>query len=209
MISFRNLTKDEIEVRVSEINKMYVTLLLYKDARAVMRVLDDAVGNENWQTVHREVKGTVYCSLGINANWDKPDLPPRWIWKDDAGSAGQFEAEKGSASDSFKRAGSAWGIGRALYDVPAIKIPVKFATLKEKNGKQVTYDTFVCEKVKFSAAGEIIGLSIRNRDTNTRVYVWTKATDDMLNKEPKDGEFRGSQPQYADWVITDHRETTA
>ena len=48
-IGFRELMAEEIEVRVSRVSEKGVALLLYKDARCDMRVLDEAVGSENWQ----------------------------------------------------------------------------------------------------------------------------------------------------------------
>ena len=49
---FRDLRADEIDVRVSRINESGCALLLYKDARCDMNILDEAVGSMNWRREH-------------------------------------------------------------------------------------------------------------------------------------------------------------
>ena len=58
-MNFRDLTKDDIEVRVQSVKKNGLILLLYKNARVDMNILDETVGAENWQREHYEVKGCV------------------------------------------------------------------------------------------------------------------------------------------------------
>jgi hypothetical protein len=48
-MKFRDLTAEEIEVRVSRVTNAGVELLLYKDARVDQNILDETVGAENWQ----------------------------------------------------------------------------------------------------------------------------------------------------------------
>lgn len=115
-MQFRRLTADEVEARVGAVSKTGLTLLLYKDARCDMRVLDETVGAENWQREHYECKGNLFCRVGINCDGS-------WVWKSDCGTESRTEAEKGEASDSFKRACFNWGIGRELYTAPFIWIP--------------------------------------------------------------------------------------
>jgi len=108
----------DVDFRVQSINKGgYATILAYKDARVDMNRLDEVCKPENWQRDHKEVKGVVYCGIGIKTT--------EWIWKWDAGSESLTEGEKGQASDSFKRAGFNWGIGRELYDYPLIQIKLE------------------------------------------------------------------------------------
>lgn len=108
MISFPELAAEDIEVRVASVNrygeKTKVELLLYKNARCDMRMLDEAVGPENWQRKHETISGVLYCSVGIRTEHGD------WVWKQDCGTAGNFEAEKGAASDAFKRACFNWGM---------------------------------------------------------------------------------------------------
>ena len=118
MKEIRPLRADEIEVRVGTVGAKGVTMLLYKNARVDMAILDETFGAENWQRDHKEVKGNLYCGIGI---WD--DKKQCWIWKWDCGTESNTEKEKGEASDSFKRAGTNWGIGRELYNSPFIWLP--------------------------------------------------------------------------------------
>ena len=120
---FRKLKADEIECRIGSINSRGFTMLLYKDARCDMNILDETVGGFNWQRDHKEIKGTVYCGVGINGRGQSTH--DEWVWKWDAGSESYTEKEKGEASDSFKRACFNWGIGRELYTAPLIFIRAK------------------------------------------------------------------------------------
>lgn len=129
-MKFRNLRADEVEARVSQIKENGVALLLYKDARCDMRILDETVGPENWQREHYECKGNLFCRVGINVNYNTPEHIGRWVWKSDCGTESNTEAQKGEASDSFKRACFNWGIGRELYTAPFIWVPAV-----DKDGK--------------------------------------------------------------------------
>lgn len=170
MCKFRDLRADEIECRVQSVKEgKGLVLLLYKDARVDMNILDEAVGSSNWQNKFYENKNILFCSLGINTNFDKPDLPDRWIWKDDAGVESNTEAEKGNASDARKRAGFAWGIGRELYTAPFTWIPAEKCNIN--NGK--CYDKFVVEKIIIENK-QIVALAIWNTTKNVRAFVWQK-----------------------------------
>lgn len=162
-MKFRNLIEDEIEIRVSRISEKGAALLLYKDARCDMNILDETVGSENWQRRHYECKGNLFCSVGILC-------ADTWIWKDDCGAESFAEKEKGEASDSFKRACVNWGIGRELYTAPFIWIPADKLNLKEKNGKFNTFDHFQVEKIAYDGQ-KISGLAIRSAEKG-RVFVW-------------------------------------
>ena len=136
-ITFRNLTKDEIEVRVGGGG----SLLLYKTARVDANILDETVGQGNWQKKFYQVKNTMICSLGININYDDPTKEPYWVWKDDAGDDDYtMEKVKAEASDSFKRAGFAWGIGRCLYYGPKMKLPEEFKSKQFFDVSELEYD---------------------------------------------------------------------
>ncbi len=115
LINIRTLTADEIEVRIGTKAKSGsgASLLLYKNSRVDMAILDELVGPMNWQRDHKALKGVIYCGVAIK----KED---EWIWKWDAGVESNTEPQKGEASDSFKRACVNWGIGRELYTSPFI-----------------------------------------------------------------------------------------
>lgn len=48
-----------------------------------------------------------------------------WITKEDVGELSNVAANKGRASDAFKRAATNWGIGRELYSSPKIQLILK------------------------------------------------------------------------------------
>ena len=169
MCKFRDLRADEIEVRVQSVKENGLVLLLYKDARVDMNILDETVGAANWQNKFYEHKGILFCSLGINTNYDKPDLPDRWVWKDDAGVESNTEAEKGNASDARKRAGFAFGIGRELYTAPFTWIPADKCNIK--NGK--CYDKFEVEKIVIENKC-IQAIAIKNITKGVRAFVWQR-----------------------------------
>lgn len=164
---FRDLTEKDIEVRVQSVKANGLVLLLYKNARVDMNILDETVGVDNWQNNFYEHKGILFCSLGINTNYADKSLPDRWIWKDDAGVESNTEAEKGNASDARKRAGFAWGIGRELYTSPFIWI--KADKCKIESGK--CFDRFSVEKIVIEDK-QIKALAIRNDTQNVRAFVW-------------------------------------
>jgi hypothetical protein len=156
-MQFRDLRADEIECRVQSVKEKGLVLLLYKNARCDMNILDETVGAENWQNRFYEHKGILFCSLGINTNYANPELPDRWVWKDDAGVESNTEAEKGNASDVRKRSGFVWGIGRELYTAPFIWIPASKCNIV--GGK--CYDKFEVEKIAIENK-KITALSIIN-----------------------------------------------
>lgn len=109
----------QIDFRVQSINLGgYATILAYKDARVDMQRLDEVVGPLNWKREH--VRDNHNCVVSI---WC--DDKAQWISKEDTGTESNTEAQKGLASDSFKRACFNWGIGRELYDFPAIQVKLK------------------------------------------------------------------------------------
>lgn len=126
------LRVDQIDFRIQSINLGgYATILAYKDARADMQRLDEAVGPLNWKREH--TRDNHNCVVSI---WD--ESKSQWVSKEDTGTESNTEKEKGLASDSFKRACFNWGIGRELYDYPAIEVklhPDEFE-IKEDKGKK-------------------------------------------------------------------------
>jgi len=91
-------------------NKPLAQCVAYVDSRDVQTLLDDVVWPENWQDKYYQVKDTMLCSIGIK-------IGEEWVWKTDGGTETDIESEKWELSDSFKRAGVKWGIGRFLYDM--------------------------------------------------------------------------------------------
>ena len=165
-LKFRTLNANEIECRIGTIKDNGLSLLLYKDARVDQSMLDECVGPLNWQRKH--TRDNANCIVSI---WDTDKK--QWIEKEDTGKESFTEAEKGLASDSFKRACVNWGIGRELYTAPFIWIPKAGTEInKSEKGKLYCNDTFAVETVKYDSGRNIVALSILNTTKKTRVFVW-------------------------------------
>lgn len=156
MNRFRTLTADEIECRIAMVKNTGVSVLLYKTARTDADMLDEAFGAEYWENDFKLIDGVLYGGIGVDYNKTGEGL----VWKWDAGTESNTEAEKGRASDAFKRAGFKHGIGRELYTAPFIWIP--FAKLKNvREGK--VYDSFTVAEIGYSDARKIDYLVITNQ----------------------------------------------
>lgn len=168
---FRDLKANEIDCRISQINEKGLSLLLYKDARVDMDILDETIGAMNWKRTH--TRDNANCIIEI---WDEDKK--QWISKEDTGTESFTEKEKGLASDSFKRAGFNWGIGRELYTAPFIYVPLTDKenqpnfNLTTKKDKYTTYTKFYVEAIQITNK-IITGLAIKN-DKGKRVFVYKK-----------------------------------
>ena len=164
-MKFRTLTADEIEVRVQQVTEKGAILLLYKDARCDMNLLDES--GAPWKREHQMIDNKLFCTVSI---WDK-DIE-QWVSRQDVGTESNTEKEKGQASDSFKRACFNWGIGRELYSSPFIWVGADHINITQRNGKLTTYDKFEVEAVEYNDNKEITGLAIKNSKTSKRLYDW-------------------------------------
>ena len=164
-MKFRPLTASEIDCRVSTINEKGLTLLLYKDARVDMNILDETFGVTGWQRKHEIIGGNLYCTVSI---WD--DKKQQWISKQDVGVESYTEKEKGQASDAFKRACFNFGIGRELYTAPFIWVNAgDYTVSKNKEGKPTTYDRFKVSQISYDG-NRIDGLTIMNEKRDAVVF---------------------------------------
>ena len=167
---FRPLKAEEIECRVGAVGKdcAYIVLLLYKNQRTDANILDETVGEMNWQDRYYECKGNLFCSVGIRTNGEE------WIWKDNCGTESNSEAEKGEASDAFKRACFNWGIGRELYTAPFIYIEKTGKDGKDNyeiDSKGKPKGNFAVTYIK-TVDGKIRGLNIENTKKRRTVFAW-------------------------------------
>lgn len=163
-LKFRMLEASDIDCRIATVSEKGLSLLLYKDARVDQNILDETVGPMNWQRSHS--RDNANCTVSI---WDEDK--EQWISKEDTGKESYTEAEKGLASDSFKRACFNWGIGRELYTAPFIWVSAKDCKIvdsgrTDKNGKVVytCYDRFRVSKIGYDDRGAINALMIKNKD---------------------------------------------
>jgi len=168
----RLLNANEIECRVQSVKKTKTgvgcILLLYKDARVDMKLLDETYGAMNWQRTHEVINGNLFCNIEI---WDSEKKC--WIKKQDVGTESNTEKEKGQASDSFKRAGFNWGIGRELYTAPFIWVDLKEGEYYDKDGKTYISPrvTFKVKYIDYNADREIIALQIIDNKNTIRYEI--------------------------------------
>ena len=175
MCKFRTLRADEIDVRVATITSKGFSLLLYKDARCDMNILDETIGSMNWQRTH--TRENANCIVSI---WDKDKN--QWISKEDTGTESNTEKEKGLASDSFKRACFNWGIGRELYTSPFIWVSdLNYIKTNPKTQKQTVTERFKVSMIETSADKVITALEIQ--DSKGNVVFSTKKK--VVKQEPK------------------------
>ena len=162
-------------------------MLLYKNARVDQTILDESVGQWNWQCKYYQVKNTMVCSVGIYN-----EQRNEWLWKDNGGDDdSQMEQVKAELSDSFKRACFNWGIGRELYYSPKIYIECK-----DGNDK---YSRYSVKNIEYDQDKRIAKLTIINDKTKKVVFLYGKDTKvaDKGENEPKNdsvaqNEERGS-----------------
>ena len=197
-MKFRLLKSSEIECRVSTVKKTGCSLLLYKDARCDMNILDETVGALNWMREHK--RDNANCVVSI---WDTEK--EQWISKEDTGTESFTEKEKGLASDSFKRACFNWGIGRELYTAPFIWIELDRSELTEKNGKTTTYARFYVKEIEYTKDRVIKSVKIVDKKGNTRFpnsyddkpkKQWGKSDAEKLVSDLKDAGVK------IDWLKT-------
>jgi hypothetical protein len=105
--------------RVGPVNKVKKTAqcLAYIDARDAIHRLNNVLGT-NWSCDYKKVGDVTFCGVGIS-------IDGKEFWRWDAGTESNTEAEKGEASDSFKRACVKWGLGAFLYDLDIVKVDVQ------------------------------------------------------------------------------------
>ena len=173
MEEIRLLSKEDIDVRVAQTNiynnngqqVVKVNLLLYKNARVDMKILDELFTPMGWKRTHKLIGDRLYCCVEVFN-----EKTGEWICKEDVGVESNTEAEKGQASDSFKRACVNWGIGRELYTAPRISVEL---TDKEytrgQDGKIKVWATFGVKSIGYDANSRTItSLEIQDRFGNVR-----------------------------------------
>jgi len=192
MLEFRLLRADEIEARVSRATEKGVSLLLYKDARCDMNILDETVGPLNWQRHHS--RDNANCIVSI---WD--DEKKQWIEKEDTGTESNTEAEKGLASDSFKRSCTNFGIGRELYTAPFIWIPAEDCNIKKKlnSDKYECLDKFEVVSILYEeGCRKIKSVEIGNRNTG-KVREFPSRAKSSAPKKPAEPKPKAPAPAPA------------
>lgn len=166
---FRLLTAGEIECRVAQAGKsgdrVWCSILIYKDARVDQRILDATVGPMNWKTEYSVIDGNLYCTVSI---WDGEKK--EWISKQNVGVESNTEKEKGQASDALKRACFTWGLGVELYTAPKIFINLQKdkKEYSEDAGKIRCRAEFFVKEIGYDNDRNINRLVIIDRDGAVR-----------------------------------------
>ena len=155
-MKFRKLRADEIDCRIASIRENGLSLLLYKDARCDMNILDEEVGSLNWQRSHS--RDNANCTVSIYDSEKKI-----WVSKEDTGTESYTEKEKGLASDSFKRACFNWGIGRELYTAPFIWLDNTKCKIEKTGGRDVCREKCKVGSIEYSDTGCIASRVIVNK----------------------------------------------
>lgn len=176
-MQFPYLTASDVEARVGQCTEKGVSLLLYKDARCDMRILDDVIGAENWQCSYQSIEGKLFCTVSV---WS--ETHQQWISKQDVGVPSNMESEKGEASDAFKRACFRL-FGRELYTAPFIWVSAdKCNITRNKAGKPTCYDRFEVEHMECKD-GRITELVITLK--GAEVFTYGKPAPKTAKKAPK------------------------
>jgi len=184
---FRNLRAEEIECRVSRVTDKGVVLLLYKTARTDADLLDETFGPGRWKNDFQIIDGVLYGGIGIyfeDITMSQAGIISNlreWVWKWDAGTESNTEAEKGRASDAFKRAGFKWGLGRELYSAPFIFVPA--GKCRIVSGK--CNDKFDVADIAYDANNKICHLRIEVKGET--VYIFTGNTAPVEAPKPAKG----------------------
>lgn len=186
-LDIRTLRAEEIDCRVSRISAKGATILLYKDARCDMRILDELVGPFGWRRDHQIIDGNLYCTVSI--------LDPEtgaWVSKQDVGTKSNTEEEKGQASDSFKRACFNWGVGRELYTAPFIFVQRETKADEKKDSKGRTvyrladpWEIFRVAEISYDNNRNINHLVIAGKN-NSVAFRWDKPVDDRITEAERD-----------------------
>jgi len=120
----------EWKIQTKSKDKKKAMVVPFIQARSIMQRLDAVVGPDNWQDIYSEVNiGGINCTIMIRVN-------DEWISKNDGaetivmttyddGNKRQEMSLKGTYSAAFKRTAVKWGIGRYLYDIPRIWVPLR------------------------------------------------------------------------------------
>lgn len=193
------LTADDVELRTAQVKTYkagtYITLLAYKNARVDMRVLDSVFGPTNWQRHHKLIGDRLYCTIAV---WDEDKKC--WVEKEDVGTESYTEKEKGQSSDSFKRAGFCWGIGRELYDVPHISFKLEESEFKGNS----CYEKFRVLDMEYDRErGEFTKFIVVDKNGKVRFQkqaVTQKKEQAGTNTKVKQQNATEGKQELAEWV---------
>lgn len=182
MKRIRTLRPDEIEVRQQgKPVDGKQTVLLYIDSRAVVKLLDETYGPENWTIEYKPVNDQIYGRLSI---YD--ENTQRWVHREDTGSESNIEAQKGLSSDILKRCIARFGVTE-LYSTPKIKIQ------EDKYG----YAGYKVGYINYDDNRNVTDFNILNR-FGKEVYSWCR------NDTP--GAVQNARPEPQSTSTDEHKQ---
>lgn len=177
MNQIRKLRADEVELRIGSTNKekTKTQLLIFKNSRVDMAILDEVYGNLKWQDKYERIGDILFCSIGVLDTGTG-----QWVWKSSNGieSRGMGEDDpnniKGEASDAFKRAGFMWGIGRELYEWKSIWADIPEKYIYTKNGRSAVKSSFTynleIKALEYTEKGKPKELLIVDKSSKEELY---------------------------------------
>ena len=210
-IKFRTLYPNEIEVRPQNKSKNSDTkiLLLYIDSRAVTTLLDETVGNLNWQNTFYEAQGLLFNKLSIR----HPETG-EWISRSETGSESTIEENKGKVSDTFKRCLSRFGVTE-LYSSPKIEIKDDGYGCTGYKVSEIAYDDY--RKITHLVIVNRFGKEMVRWDANARQPKQVPVQPQpqpvqapiQANTAPQQPQQAQPQPQYSKEAIIENIKANA
>ena len=188
---FRKLKANEVSCKIKQVtDKLSALVLLYKDARVDMAILDETFGPLGWQNDYSVIKDNLFCTVSV---WDKDKCV--WVSKSNVGTESQEESEKGEASDAFKRACTNWGIGRELYTAPMIYIKLADnETYKSKSGKDACRTRFDVREIDYDDNGDISRLVVSDGHTDRFIFGSKQKASKQTTPKPESHNVEVPQP---------------
>jgi hypothetical protein len=201
----RPLDISDVDFRVQSINNGgYATILAYKDARVDMNRLDEVVGPNKWRKEYSVINSQLFCGVSI---YD--DETSQWVTKWDVGTESFTEAEKGQASDAFKRACFNWGIGRELYDYPMISIKLNSDEWSKDSGRpKQTYNLRIREWRWHSefTDGKLTFLAAKDQKGAVRYKFGALKSQEPKGDKESDANVKGLLKKKSDESVLDSVE---
>lgn len=201
-------TADEIEWRVLRTtkDKSKGQVAAFVDSRAIQKRLDTVLGRDNWQNHFHTVPGkdnastTQVCELSIY-------YPERgeWIIKSDGAGNTDIEPVKGGLSNAFKRAASMWGIGRYLYELKNIWVPLKEGKYIPDDQLPVLAKQYTRFVVQYLSAGKQPAQNQQAAPAAKSNPPVSQPVQQKAPTAPAQGRFapqKPSAPAADDWTIT-------
>ena len=124
-------------------------VLAYIDARDVMDRLDEVFEVGKWERNQQIVEGNHISTITIHF-WDDDHEYWRIFEVEDVAEPTDIEAQKGGASDSFKRAAVNLGIARVLYTLGNTKVKLENGYIPEYEKKRLREEVLIPAYRKFA-----------------------------------------------------------